>query len=125
MPQQADQLEALVRLQDLDLLLREARDPKLAGHEASLGFAVENLGRVERARERLASQIDGRLLQTYERLSRRFPRVVVAVEQSVCQGCRMSLPASSASRNGVGTTLENFQNCGRILYPPRNAFPPP
>ncbi|HYR69674.1 MAG TPA: C4-type zinc ribbon domain-containing protein [Candidatus Dormibacteraeota bacterium] len=116
MPPLTEQLQALVRLQDIDLLLREARDPKLAGHEARLGFATPNLGRVERARQRLASQIDDRLLQTYERMSRRFDRVVVSVEHRVCQGCRMSLPTSSASKNTSGVRLENCENCGRILY---------
>jgi predicted nucleic acid-binding Zn-ribbon protein len=112
-----EQLQALVRLQDIDLLLREARDPKIAGHEVSLGFALENLGRVERARQRLASQIDVRLLQTYERMSRKgVNRVVVSVEHRVCQGCQMSLPTSSASRDTSDVTLENCQNCGRILY---------
>ncbi|TMQ65043.1 MAG: hypothetical protein E6K79_05985 [Candidatus Eisenbacteria bacterium] len=116
MPPLTEQLDALVRLQDIDLLLREARDPKLAGQEARLGFALENLGTVEKTRRRLASQIDDRLLQTYERMSQRFDRVVVSVERSVCQGCRMSLPTSSASKNTPGVTLENCQNCGRILY---------
>ncbi len=116
MPPLSEQLQALVRLQDIDLLLRDARDPKIAGHEARLGFALENLGRVERARRRLASQIDDRLLQTYERMSRKFDRVVVSVEHRVCQGCRMSLPTSSASRDNSEITLEICQNCGRILY---------
>jgi predicted nucleic acid-binding Zn-ribbon protein len=116
MPPLSEQLEALVRLQDIDLLIREARDPKIAGHEASLGFALENLGRVERTRQRLASQIDERLLQTYERMTRKGDRAVVSVEHRVCQGCRMSLPTSSASRNASDVTLENCQNCGRILY---------
>ena len=116
MPPLTEQLDALVRLQDIDLLLREARDPKLAGQEARLGFALENLGTVEKTRRRLASQIDDRLLQTYERMSQRFDRVVVSVERSVCQGCRMSLPTSSASKSTPGVTLENCQNCGRILY---------
>lgn len=116
MPPLSEQLQALVRLQDIDLLLREARDPKLAGQEARLGFAQENLGPVEKARQRLASQIDGRLLQTYERMSRRTVRVVVPVEHRVCQGCQMGLPTSSASRNSEAVTIENCQNCGRILY---------
>jgi len=116
MPPLSEQLQALVRLQDIDLLLREARDPKLAGQEARLGFAQANLRPVEKARQRLASQIDGRLLQTYERMSRKFVRVVVAVEHRVCQGCRMSLPTSTASRNTADVTIENCQNCGRILY---------
>lgn len=116
MPPMSEQLQALVRLQDIDFLLREARDPKIAVQETRLGFAVANLGPVEKARKRLASQIDDRLLQTYERMSRKFTRVVVAVEHRVCQGCRMGLPTSSASRNSEDVTIENCQNCGRILY---------
>ncbi len=116
MPPLTDQLQALVRLQDIDFLLREARDPELATHEATLGFLPRDVRRVERAREQLARQIDSRLLQTYERMSRRFTSVVVAVERSVCQGCRMSLPTASASRNTPEASLENCQNCGRILY---------
>ncbi len=116
MPVVNDQLQALVELQDIDLMLREVRDPEIADHEERLGFALENVDRLERTRERLARQIDDRLLQTYERMSRRFVRVVVMVRGSVCQGCRMSLPTSSVSRHTSATLLENCENCGRILY---------
>jgi predicted nucleic acid-binding Zn-ribbon protein len=116
MPPLSEQLQTLVRLQDLDLLIREARDPELSVYETRLGFETRNLRRVERARDELAQQLDTRLLQTYERMSRRFSRVVVAVERSVCQGCRMSLPTSTASKNAHESTIENCQNCGRILY---------
>ena len=111
-----DQLEALILLQDIDLMLREVRDPEIAHHEARLGFALGDVSGLEKDRNRLARRIDERLLQTYERMSRRFSRVVVPVERSVCQGCRISLPTSTASRNIDGTTLENCENCGRILY---------
>lgn len=116
MPMLNDQLHALVHLQDIDLMLREVRDPKIANHEERLGFALENVGGLEQAREKVARRIDDRLLQTYERMSRRFKRVVVAVEGSVCLGCRISLPTSSASRNASAVTIENCENCGRILY---------
>jgi len=116
MPPVSEQLQTLVRIQDLDWMLREARDPEHSTHEARLGFELGNVRRIERARAELASQVDTRLLQTYERLGRRFSRVVVAVERSVCQGCKMSLPTSSASRNIPEATIENCENCGRILY---------
>jgi predicted nucleic acid-binding Zn-ribbon protein len=115
MPPLSEQLQTLVRLQDLDILIRDTRDPEISVHETRLGFAPRNLRRVERAREELASQLDARLLQTYERMSRRFSRVVVAVERSVCQGCRMSLPTSTATKSDEAI-IENCQNCGRILY---------
>lgn len=112
-----DSLDALVELQDIDLMLRDVRDPEIASHEERLGFAVENVESLERARRRLAAQIDDRLLRTYERMSRRLMRVVVPVEGSVCTGCRMSLPTSAtALRSNEAVTIENCENCGRILY---------
>ena len=112
-----DPLDALIQLQDIDLMLREMRDPEIASHETRLGFPVENVETLERARRRVASQVDGRLLQTYERMSRRLSRVVVPVTSGACPACRMSLPTStSASRNEDILIIENCENCGRILY---------
>ena len=118
MPPPTEQIEALIQLQDIDTLLREARDPEIATHEERLGFALGNVKRLEKTRERVASLLDERILQTYERMSRRLARVVVPVEGRVCQGCRMSLPTSSASRNQSVATIESCENCGRILYRP-------
>jgi len=111
-----EQLEALIQLQDIDLMLREVRDPEIARQEERLGFAVENVAGLEKDRDRLARRIDERLLQTYERMSRRFQRVIVPVERSICQGCKISLPTSTSSRISGGINLENCENCGRILY---------
>ena len=112
-----DHLAELIELQDIDVLLREVRDPEMSLHEERLGFAVENVETLERARKRLAARIDERLLQTYERMSRRHVRVVVPVERSICSGCRMSLPtAAGRGATTASGTLENCENCGRILY---------
>jgi uncharacterized protein len=111
-----DALADLVQLQDIDVLLREVRDPEIASQEEKMGFSLENVDSLERARHRLASKIDGKLLQTYERMSRRFTRVVVPVEGTICAGCRMSLPTSARSKNSPSVDIENCENCGRILY---------
>lgn len=112
-----DRLDALVELQDIDVLLREVRDPEIASQEERLGFSLEHVENLERARRRVAVQIDGKLLQAYERLSRRFARVVVPVEGMVCAGCRMSLPTASIRVHTFdGVNVENCENCGRILY---------
>lgn len=116
LPPLPDQLQTLVQLQDIDLMLREVRNPEIATQEERLGFSLGNVKALERTRERLASRLDEQLLRTYERVSRKSPRVVVRVAGGVCQGCRMSLPTSSASRNPPATSLESCQNCGRILY---------
>lgn len=113
-----DAMDALVELQDIDTLLREVKDPEIASQEERMGFpVVEHVESLERARRKIASQIDGKLLQTYERMSRRFTRVVVPVEGTVCAGCRMSLPtAAIRSQMSSLATVENCENCGRILY---------
>ena len=108
-------LQALVALQDLDLMIREAKDPERATQEEELGFTMDGVEKLERTRERLAKQIDERLLQIYERMSRRFTRVVVPVEGRVCLGCFMGLP-TAAKRNATAGTIEHCENCGRILY---------
>ncbi|HEV8128117.1 MAG TPA: hypothetical protein VGQ14_00520 [Candidatus Eisenbacteria bacterium] len=111
-----DALADLVQLQDIDVLLREVKDPEIALQEEKLGFSLENVETLERARRRLASRIDVKLLQTYERMSRRFTRVVVPVEGTICAGCRMSLPTSARAKNSPSVDIENCENCGRILY---------
>jgi predicted nucleic acid-binding Zn-ribbon protein len=111
-----NQLEALIALQDLDLLIREVRDPALATREESLGFPLANIERLEQSREKLIRQIDAKLLQTYERISRRFVRAVVPVDGRVCLGCFMGLPTASARKTPDPAVIENCENCGRILY---------
>lgn len=112
----ADSLDFLIQLQDVDCLLRELRDPEMVSQEEKIGFAMEGISNLERTRERLASQVEERLLQTYERMSRRFFRVIVPVNGRVCTGCRISLPTNSIGRNSEGATYEFCENCGRILY---------
>jgi predicted nucleic acid-binding Zn-ribbon protein len=109
------QLQALVALQDLDLMIREAKDPERVTQEQELGFELHGVDKLEKTRERLAKQIDESLLRVYERMSRRFTRVVVPLEGKVCLGCFMGLPTAS-KRTAQPGTIENCENCGRILY---------
>jgi len=112
----SEPLDVLIQLQDVDCLLRDLQDPEMASHQERLGFTVEDVAALRRTRERLASQVDVRLLQTYERMSRRFLRVIVPVEGRVCTGCRMSLPTSQPPRRSESPTFDICENCGRILY---------
>jgi len=110
-----NKLQALVALQDLDLMIREAKDPESATQEEELGFSLSGVDKLERTRDRLAKQVDEQLLQRYERMSRRFTRVVVPIEGRVCLGCFMGLPTANR-RNIDPGTVELCENCGRILY---------
>ncbi|HEY7727659.1 MAG TPA: hypothetical protein VID50_04335 [Candidatus Eisenbacteria bacterium] len=110
------QLEALIALQDLDLLIREANDPTRAGQEASLGFTLENVERLSHTRERITKQIDQKLLQAYDRIRRRFVRAVVPLDGAICLGCFMGLPTGAVGKKSGPATIEYCENCGRILY---------
>ena len=81
-----------------------------------MGFTLDNVEKLEHTRQRLTQQIDQKLLQTYDKIRRRFARVVVPLDGAVCMGCFMTLPTGSIAKNPSPTTIENCENCGRILY---------
>lgn len=74
----------------------------------------------ERERDSLASRIDEASRNVYERLRRdRGGRAVARVEQSTCQGCRLSMPAAIVHRARLGPDLVFCGSCGRILWAAR------
>ncbi len=107
----------LIALQDVDEMIREARDPERAGALQRLGFKAQNIGALENSRKNLAAQLDKRTLSLYERVASRFGRAVVPVEGQVCLGCFMSLPTRNIGAAGAKQSrVETCENCGRILY---------
>jgi|AP12_2_1047962.scaffolds.fasta_scaffold121555_1 hypothetical protein len=110
------QLDMLIQLQDVDCLLRDLRDPEMASHQERLGFTLPSLESLEETRRDLAEKLEDRLLQTYERMSRRFVRVIVPVEGRMCSGCRMSLPTGDKMKSTAPGSPDICENCGRILY---------
>lgn len=103
----------VLRLHDLDLLLREVRDPASRAQLARLGFALEGVSQIERARARVAARLERRWLSAYERARQRYGRGLVAVRERVCQGCFITLPTSAAPGEGA---LAQCESCGRLLY---------
>lgn len=108
----ANQTQKLAALQDIDLLIRERKS------EEELGFSTEGLEDLESARAKLATQLDGRMLRLYERLTRRYDRAVVPVVEHRCLGCSLVIPTSQRRsgedrRSGQVITCES---CGRILF---------
>src|SRR5580765_3305725 len=88
-----DSLSILVLLQDLDLLLREATDPKQAEESARMGFKHEGLEELRSAREHLAATLDARVLRQYEAASKRYAgRAIVPMKNRTCLGCSGLLP---------------------------------
>jgi predicted nucleic acid-binding Zn-ribbon protein len=107
----SERIRLLVALQDLDLMIKESKQ-----EEETLGFQIQNLEKLQTAREKLASQVESRWLNMYEKVSKKFGRAVVPVEAGVCLGCFMGLPTSSQASQRKDQDVSVCENCGRILY---------
>jgi predicted nucleic acid-binding Zn-ribbon protein len=115
MEQIDEQLKLLVALQDLDLMIREAEDSDTSSEMKQMGFKLEGIEELQKARTILAKRIRPQLLNRYERLSKSYGRAVVPVTTNLCLGCFVTLPTSYPSLKTKNTML-NCENCGRILY---------
>ncbi len=75
------------------------------------------LDQAEQKKGALLPVIAADSLQIYQSVKQRKGYAVASVEQGVCRGCRISLPASElqAARGGK---LVQCGSCGRILYLP-------
>jgi predicted nucleic acid-binding Zn-ribbon protein len=68
-------------------------------------------------RDERASSIDRSTLRLYELLRQRKGGLGIArVEQGMCQGCRISLPAAILQRARSGTSVVQCVSCERILF---------
>jgi predicted nucleic acid-binding Zn-ribbon protein len=111
-----EQLHLLVRLQDLDTLIKESQDKDRRAELESLGFSLDNLGPLRDARDKLVKRIDVRYVRIYERLHAKHGRAVVPVEGKTCLGCFQSVPPSFFSTITRNEPVKVCENCGRILY---------
>lgn len=122
-------LEAMVAVEDSESILDE-RQTELARIEAEWVTGQNHLkqeqsvleSRLEELRERrltVADAVDVDDLREYESLRpKKAGRAIVAVKNSVCQGCGMTLSNSRVQRARTGTELMYCSTCGRILYVP-------
>lgn len=104
-------LAQLVKLQDLDNMIRDA-----GGLEAELGFKVQNVEKIRGAREKLAGEIPPRWLKLYERLRERYGRAVVPVEDRMCMGCFNTMPTGALPPDSPHQDPQLCESCGRMLY---------
>jgi len=106
----------LFRLQDLEVMIREASDPALRKGEEEMGFAHNALEQLDKARQQLIERIDARDLRLYDRVSKKMHHAIVPVEERTCLGCYIALPTSAVPLSSDPDQLLTCENCGRILY---------
>lgn len=107
---------SMIQLHDVDAILLEARNTRLAGRLKKLGFEIGPTAALEKVRARVAESIDPRWLNHYDRAMKRYGRGIAVVRQRVCQGCFITLPTSATP--GAGDPLTLCESCGRVLYWP-------
>lgn len=80
---------------------------------------VENasLSELGRRQQELATAIETNTLALYRHLRTQKGAAVARVEQGICRGCRISLPASELQQSRSGNLVQ-CSSCGRILYLP-------
>ncbi len=115
MEQMDEQMKLLVALQDLDLMIREAKDSDTSSEMKQMGFKLEGIEELQEARANLAKRLRPQLLNRYERLSKSYGRAVVPVTSNLCLGCFVTLPTSYPSLKTKNPLL-TCESCGRILY---------
>jgi predicted nucleic acid-binding Zn-ribbon protein len=108
-----DQARLLVALQDLDHMITEAEDTKTAAKLQEMGFPMDGLEELKKARAELTQHIKPQLLNRYQRVSKSYDRTVVPVVGELCTGCFAKVPTSFRYEKNAVVACES---CGRILY---------
>ena len=101
-------IESLLRLQELEITLREARIVHADDEELVAGLSAQV--------RQLRGDIDPPLLARYDRQSRHGPGVV-HVASGTCTGCNMGIPVGDLNRIATGKVDPVCPHCGKFVCP--------
>ena len=102
------------QLRQIETSWRKAQD-ELA---QSAGQLKERIAELREARRETAQQVEAKDLALYEELMRKKGgRAVARLVGEMCEGCRVTVPSSTAQQVRRGGELIACANCGRILTP--------
>ncbi len=110
------QLQTLIALQDILLLIREAKDPSRKRLEGKIGFKMSNVASLEKTRAELEDQLDPVILSEYLRVKERYGRIVAPVINGICYGCFVKIPSAIDAAEDRNKKLYRCENCGMFLY---------
>ena len=79
----------------------------------------QQVGKLQKGREKAAAQVDPELLQEYERIStKKGASALAAVVSNTCQGCFIQLPPQLGHALRGARQIIRCPSCARILYLP-------
>lgn len=94
-------------------MIRDAEDAKTAAKMQEMGFTMDGIAEIKKARVELTEHIKPQLLNRYQRVSQNYERIVVPVVKDLCTGCFAKVATSFRYEKNSVVTCES---CGRILY---------
>jgi len=109
-----EQLQMLLILQDMDILIKEMRDNKVLAQEKKLGFSVNHLEKLEKARGECTKKIDKEVLKHYEKLIVRYNRAIVPVRDGTCFGC--FIKQAACLYFGGSDDILVCEHCSRLQF---------
>lgn len=112
-----EEFRLLIALQDLDIMIREAREQSTSEQYRDMGFKLTGIDELQEAREKLAKKIPTALRNRYEKLAGHYKLAILPVTGDKCLGCFVKLPTSFFS-SAYSSELLTCENCGRLLYIP-------
>ncbi len=110
------QLRVLIALQDILLLLRDAKDPSQKRVLGKMGLKMSNTESLEATKADLERQLSPSLLGEYRRAVQRHGRIVAPVSGSVCCQCFVRIPSAIDSAEDRNASLYRCESCGMFLY---------
>lgn len=110
------QLQVLIALQDILLLIRDAKDSSRKKQYGRIGFKMSNLKSLEETQAGLEEQLDPAIRSQYGRMKQRYGRVVAPVINAVCHGCFVTIPSAIRGAEDRNKKLYRCENCGMFLY---------
>jgi predicted nucleic acid-binding Zn-ribbon protein len=110
-----EEFRLLVGLQDLDIMIKDMKHKGTTDELKNMGFKLEGLEEIKKARMKLASKIPASLLKRYEKLAAHYKVAILPVSDEQCLGCFTKLPTSFFS-SAYSHELLICENCGRMLY---------
>jgi predicted nucleic acid-binding Zn-ribbon protein len=110
------ELELLIKLHDLDIMIRDATEERYANEERDMGFVLRNLTSLQQAHDKLREQVSPETLRHYDRLFAKYGRSIAPVNDGVCYGCFMQLPTLFVQESKQNEGLEVCPKCRKYLY---------
>ena len=110
------ELELLIKLHDLDMMIRDATVERFATEEKDLGFVLHNLPALQQAQKNIRALVSSETLTHYDKLFAKFGRAIAPVNAGVCYGCFLQLPTIFVQESEQNEGLGVCPKCRRFLY---------